>query len=533
VIVRSGYAHGVINGIDAEEASHMPGVLGIFTGPDLAAANIKNMLLGQAVPTANGSPMHRPSCPVLTSDKVRYVGDPLAIVVAETAARAKDAAEQVFINIDSLPAVTGAKAAAAPGAPQLHDGVPGNVAAEFHYGDAEKVAAAFATAAHVTRLEIPSNRIVVCPMEPRSAIAEYDMESDRWTLRVGCQGVFGLKNGLANVLGVERDKVRVLTGNVGGSFGMKSAVYPEYLALFHAAKALGRPVKWTDERSESFVSDSHGRDHEMTCELALDVDGNFLAVRVSGYGNLGAYVGRGTPIPPTANAVKNTIGVYGTPFLEVATKLVVTNTQPVGAYRGAGRPEGNYYMERLVDTAAAEMGRSRVELRRRNHILAEMMPYKAPNGTSYDSGEFTALLDETLLRADWDGFETRKEESRARGRLRGRGIGRGRAGNRPGADGTHCLRRRGPVPHGVPDRLCAAVRVGRSDVSGPQPSGTSENKSARCQRVWRGRLRRVAAGSSEPVVDALSEYGIRHIDMPATPHKVWQAIRQAQSSGQR
>jgi len=229
VIVRSGYAHGVINGIDAEEASHMPGVLGIFTGPDLAAANIKNMLLGQAVPTANGSPMHRPSCPVLTSDKVRYVGDPLAIVVAETAARAKDAAEQVFINIDSLPAVTGAKAAAAPGAPQLHDGVPGNVAAEFHYGDAEKVAAAFATAAHVTRLEIPSNRIVVCPMEPRSAIAEYDMESDRWTLRVGCQGVFGLKNGLANVLGVERDKVRVLTGNVGGSFGMKSAIYPEYL----------------------------------------------------------------------------------------------------------------------------------------------------------------------------------------------------------------------------------------------------------------------------------------------------------------
>jgi carbon-monoxide dehydrogenase large subunit len=188
VIVRSGYAHGAINGIDAEEAGHLPGVLGIFMGPDLTAAGIKNMPLGQAVPTADGSPMQRPSCPVLTSDKVRYVDDPLAIVVAETAAQAKDAAEQVFVDIGSLPAVTSAKAAAAPGAPQLHDAVPGNVAAEFHYGDAEKVAAAFAAAAYVTRLDIPSNRIVVCPMEPRSAIAEYDRESDRWTLRVGCQG---------------------------------------------------------------------------------------------------------------------------------------------------------------------------------------------------------------------------------------------------------------------------------------------------------------------------------------------------------
>ena len=242
-------------------------------------------------------------------------------------------------------------------------------------------------------------------------------------MRVGCQGVFGLRNGLANVLGVERDKVRVLTGNVGGSFGMKSAVYPEYLAVFHAARALGRPVKWTDERSESFVSDSHGRDHEMTAELALDADGNFLAVRVTGYGNLGAYVGRGAGGPPTANAVKNTIGVYKTPLIEVSTRIVVTNTPPVGAYRGAGRPEGNYYMERLVDTAAAEMGIDKIELRRRNHIPEAAMPHKAPNGTTYDSGEFTAVLDQALAQADWDGFAARKEESRKRGLLRGRGIG--------------------------------------------------------------------------------------------------------------
>ncbi len=423
VIVRSRYAHGVISEIDTEEARAMPGVLGVYTGPDLTAAGIKPMPLGQAVPTRDGSPMHRPACPVLTSDKVRYVGDPVAIVVAETAAQAKDAAEAVFLDIEALPAVTRSSAAAAPGAPQLHDGVPGNVAAEFHYGDAEKVAAAFTQAAHVARLEIPNNRIVVCPMEPRSAIAEYDRDADRWTLRVGCQGVFGLKNGLANVLGVERDKVRVLTGNVGGSFGMKSAIYPEYLALFHAARVLGRPVKWTDERSESFISDSHGRDHEMTAELALDAEGNFLAVRVSGYGNLGAYVGRGAAGPPTANAVKNTIGVYRTPLIEVSTKLVVTNTPPVGAYRGAGRPEGNYYMERLVDTAAAEMGIDKIELRRRNHIPEDAMPHKAPNGTIYDSGEFTAVLDQALAQADWDGFATRKADSRSRGLLRGRGIG--------------------------------------------------------------------------------------------------------------
>ena len=423
VIVRSLYAHGIINGIDTEEASQMPGVLGIYTGPDLTAAGIKNMPLGQAVPTIDGSPPHRPSCPVLTSDKVRYVGDPIAIVVAETIAQAKDAAETVVIDIDPLPAVTSCKDAAQPGAPLVHDGVPGNVAAVFHYGDAGKVAAAFAAAAHVTRLEIPSNRIIVCAMEPRSAIAEYDAGSDRYTLRVGCQGVFGLKGGLANVLGVDKEKVRVLTGNVGGSFGMKSSVYPEYLAIFHAAKTLGRPVKWTDERGESFVSDSHGRDHEMTAELALDADGNFLAIRLSGYGNLGAYVGRGTPIPPTANAVKNMIGVYRTPLIEVATKIVVTNTQPVGAYRGAGRPEGNYYMERLVDTAAAEIGIDKIELRRRNHIAETAMPYKAPNGTTYDSGEFTAVLNDAIARSDWDGFAARKEESRNRGLLRGRGIG--------------------------------------------------------------------------------------------------------------
>ena len=368
------------------------------------------------------------------------------MAVAETAKQAKDAAEAVFADIDPLPAVTTASAAAAPDAPLLHDDAPGNLCLDFHYGDSERVAAAFAGAAHVTTLSMRNNRIVVCPMEPRSAIGEYDAAEDRLILRLGCQGVFGQRNLLSNILGVPVEKLRVLTGNVGGSFGMKASAYPEYICLLHAARTLGRPVKWTDERSESFMSDSHGRDHEMTVGLALDADGKFLALRVTGYGNLGAWLSNATTIPPTLNTVKNIIGVYATPLIEVATKCVFTNTTPVGAYRGAGRPEGNYYMERLVETAAREIGMDNVALRRRNHIQPEQMPYRAPSGMLYDSGEFPVVLDKALKAADWDGYAARQAESRARGRVRGRGIGHylevtADAGNEMGgirfeADGT-------------------------------------------------------------------------------------------------
>jgi len=356
----------------------------------------------------------------LATDKVRYVGDPIAAVVAETLAQAKDAAEAVVVDIDPLPAVTTAGEAAAPGAPLLYDDVPGNVGLDFHYGDSEKVAAAFAGAAHVTRLELRNNRIVVNAMEPRAAVAEYDPGRQHWTLHIGSQGVFGFRNYLATVFGVGRDKMRVLTGRVGGSFGMKQPTYAEHFCIMHAARLLGRPVKWTDERSGSFLSDTHGRDAETRAELALDRDGNFLAVRLTGYGNLGATYG--APGPSTRNAVRNTLGVYKTPLIEVSTKCMFTNTTPVGAYRGAGRPEANYYMERLVEAAAAETGIDRVELRRRNHIPPEAMPYKSPNGTTYDSGDFTNLLNQALTLADWHGFAARKAESRTRGRLRGRGI---------------------------------------------------------------------------------------------------------------
>ena len=419
VMVRSRVAHGTIRGIDAEEARRMPGVLAVHVAADLKDYGlIKPMMM---VPMKDGSPMRAPLRPALPPDRVRFVGEAVACVVAETAVQAKDAAEAVLVEIDTLPVVTTPEEADAPDAPQLHADAPGNLVLDYHYGDTAAVAAAFAKAAHVTRLKLVSNRIVVNAMEPRSALAAFDARDGRFTLHLGCQGVFGMRQSLKDVLGVPAEKVHVLTDNVGGSFGMKSSVFPEYICLLHAARALGRPVKWTDERSESFLSDHHGRDHEMLAELALDGAGNFLAVRLTGYGNAGAF--SVATLPFSVNAVKNVVSVYKTPLLEVSTKGMLTNTTPTGAYRGAGRPEGNYYMERLIDAAAAELGIDRIELRRRNHIRPDAIPYKASSGMLYDSGEFTAVLDKALALADWQGFEQRKAESRARGKLRGRGIG--------------------------------------------------------------------------------------------------------------
>jgi len=420
VMVRSPYAHGVLRGIDTGAARAMPGVLAVYTAADLAAGGIGPLPARQVMNNRDGTPMLQPVRHALASDKVRHVGEAVACVVADSVAAAKDAAEAVALDIDPLPAVTEPALADAPDAPLVHDDVPGNVGLDFHFGDSERVAAAFAAAAHVTRLRLRNNRIVVNPIEPRAALAEYDAGRQHWTLYVGCQGVFGFRNYIAQVLGVGRDRVRVVTDRVGGSFGMKQPNMPEYFCILHAARMLGRPVKWTDERSGSFVSDTHGRDHDMIAELALDRDGTFLAVRLTGYGNLGAHYG--APGPSTRNAQRNTLGVYKTPLIEVNTKCVFTNTTPVGAYRGAGRPEANYYMERLVDAAAREMGIDQLELRRRNHIPPEAMPYRSPNGTTYDSGDFTNLLNQAVGLADWHNFPQRKAESRARGKLRGRGI---------------------------------------------------------------------------------------------------------------
>ena len=421
VMVRSPYAHGVINGIDVADAAAMPGVLGIYTAKDLAGYGT----LKCVVPLKNrdGSEMKKPARYALASDKVRYVGDPVAFVVAETAAQARDAAEAVVLDIDPLPAVTLASAAAKPDAPLIHSEAPGNVALDYHYGDEEKVAAAFAQAAHVTKLDLRNTRLAVAPMEPRAAIAEYDAKAQHFTLHAQSQGVFGMKGQLVDILGVKPDQVRVVTGNVGGSFGMKSTVYPEYVCILHAAKVLGRPVKWTDERSSSFLSDNHGRDHEQTAELALDSEGHFLALRLTGYGNLGGFQGQMGPQPPTLNTVRNVVSLYRTPLLEVNTKCVFTNTTHLNPYRGAGRPEGNYYMERLIDYAAAVTGFDRIELRRKNQIRKSEIPFKAASGAIYDSGDFPAILKQALDASDWKGFAKRRRESGKRGKLRGIGLG--------------------------------------------------------------------------------------------------------------
>ena len=423
-IVRSNHAHGIIRGLDAAAAKAMPGVLGVWTGADLASANYGPYTCGLPLKSRDGSPLLQTNRTPLMTDKVRYVGDPVAFVVAETLAQARDAAEAVVLDIDPLPAVTNAEEAAKPGAPQLYDHIPNNVALDYHYGDAAKVDAAFAGAAHVTKLDIVNTRVAVVAMEPRAALASYDRASERYTIQVPTQGVAGNRTNLAkNLLKVPNEKVHLLTANVGGSFGMKNINYPEYICILHAAKALGRPVKWTDERSTSFLSDSHGRAQQIHGELALDGQGRFLAVKISGYGNLGAYITGVAPSPLSLNVGKNLASVYRTPLMSVDIKTVLTNTTLMGAYRGAGRPEANYFMERLIDSAADEMGIDRLTLRKRNFIKPAEMPFTASSGVTYDSGDFHGVFSRALEISDHAGFAKRKKESRKRGRLRGIAIG--------------------------------------------------------------------------------------------------------------
>ena len=421
--VRSPYAHAIIRGIVASGARALKGVVAVYTAEDLADQGYGSLKCIVDLPNRDGSPMRKPVRNALASGKVRYVGDPVAMVVARTAGQARDAAEAVALDLEALPAVTSTEEALAPGAPQLFDEVPGNLIVDYHFGDAEKVAAAFAHAAHVTKLRIVNNRVVVKPIEPRAAIGVYDARSKRYTLHAPSQGAFGLRNSLAAAMGVGPERMRLLTGHVGGSFGMKSAVFPEYVVLLHAARQLKKPVRWTNQRSESFVSDHHGRDMVFEAELALDKRGRFLATRFTGFGNMGAYLSPVGPMMATTNIGKNSLGMYRTPLVEVMTRCAVTNTTPIAAYRGAGRPEGNYFMERLIDAAAVEMGIDKVELRRRNLVQPAQLPWKTPAGTLYDSGDFPALFERALEAADWNGYAARQRQSRKAGKLRGRGIG--------------------------------------------------------------------------------------------------------------
>jgi carbon-monoxide dehydrogenase large subunit len=394
-------------------------VVAVLTGADLKQGGIGMMPCVAPLKSRDGSPLVIPPKLPVAIDRVRFVGEPIAIVIAETDGAARDAAELVVADIEPLPAAVEPESALRPGAPAVWEQAPGNVCLDFFLGDEAAATTAFESAAHVSRITIENTRMVVNAMEPRAALAQYDAKTERFTLHTPSQGVAGFRGTMARMLGVKPPQVRVVSGDVGGSFGMKGMAYAEPAALLFAARRLGRPVKWCADRSESFLSDHMGRASTLTAELALDRDGRFLGLRVDGFGDMGAFLTAMGPLPATAVISRNIVSVYRFPAFAYRVRCVFTNTVPTGPYRGAGRPESKYVLEQLIDQAAREMGIDRVEIRRRNLIPPSAMPHKTANGNVYDSGEFEALMDEALKRADWAGFEQRRKDSAARGKLRG------------------------------------------------------------------------------------------------------------------
>jgi len=422
VVVRSPHAHAAIRSIDASAARKASGVLAVLTGADLAADRLGDLPTDKSRKRRDGSPAFAPPRPALVRDRVRHVGDPVALVVAETTEQAIDAAELVAVDYAPLPAVAATADAMRAGAPAVWTEAPDNIAFVWEAGNKDAVARGIAGAAHVTRLDFVVTRVAAAPMEPRGAVGEWDRRTGRYTLHTGIQAPHGLRTLLADqVLKVPHSNLRVITGEVGGSFGMKSGVYPEVVLVLWAAKRLGRPVKWTSDRREGFVTDEHGRDNVSTAELALDAGGKFLALRVAINLNVGAYL---TPrsAGPGTNNVGGIAGVYTTPAIHVQTTGVFSNTTPTGPYRGAGRPEATYAIERVIDVAAMELKIDPIELRRRNLIPSSAMPFKTGLVFTYDCGEFGRGMDMALGLADRAGFEKRRAEARQRGKLRGLGI---------------------------------------------------------------------------------------------------------------
>ena len=422
VVVRSPHAHARIRAIDTAEAAAAPGVLAVVTAAEFDPEGRAQIPCFIPMTNRDGSKAPAPPHPMLVRDKVRHVGDNVAFVVAETLQQARDAAELVSVDYEELePVVDTATAAESP--VRVHEAIDRNIAFDWQYGEEKAVEEAFARAAHVTRLEFVNNRVVCNAMEPRACVAEYDAAEDRMTVWAPTQGGWMHRDVIAEaVLGMPKEKVRVLTPDVGGGFGMKSFVYPEYGMAAWAARRLGRPVKWVAERSESFLSDTQGRDHVTVAELAFDADHRILGMRVHVTANMGAYYYFFAPFIPTGAALKVLPGVYDVKALCYRVTGVVTNTVPVDAYRGAGRPESIYCIERLMETAAAELGLPGPELRRRNFIPPEAMPFTTAAGETYDSGEFARLMEACMAKADWAGAEARKAEARARGKLRGIGM---------------------------------------------------------------------------------------------------------------
>ena len=418
---RSDRPHARIVALDTRAAAAAPGVVAIYTGADFA--NIGGLPCGWQIHNKDGSPMAEPKHPVLADGRVRHVGDPIAVVIAESKQQAKDAAELLAIELEDLPAVANVTDAVKPGAPLLHEGATGNLCYDWHIGDKAAVDAAFAQAAHKVHLDLTNNRLIPNAMEPRAAIGDFDSSTGDYTLYTTSQNphVIRLLMG-AFVLGLPEHKLRVVAPDVGGGFGSKIYHYAEEAVVTWAAGKLKRPVKWTAERGESFMSDAHGRDHVSTAELALDKDGRFLALRTHTLANMGAYLSTFAPAVPTYLYATLLAGVYTTPAIYAEVKAVFTNTVPVDAYRGAGRPEAAFLLERLVDVVAHDTGLDRVEIRRKNFIPRDAFPYQTPVALQYDSGDYFTTLDVALKHADWAGFAQRRAAAAARGKLRGIGL---------------------------------------------------------------------------------------------------------------
>ncbi|WP_304950604.1 xanthine dehydrogenase family protein molybdopterin-binding subunit [Sulfitobacter sp.] len=419
--LRSDIAHGVLNSVDTSAAEGMPGVVKIFTGADFA--EVGSIPCGWQVTDKHGAPMQEPRHPVLAEGKVRHVGEPIAAVVAETLSQARDAAEAIVVDITDLPAVVDMKQAVQEGAPKVHDDLTSNLCYDWGFVEENKAAVdkAFEDAAHVTTLELVNNRLVANPMEPRVAVGDYARGTGDHTLYTTSQNphVIRLLMG-AFVLGIPEHKLRVVAPDVGGGFGTKIFHYQEEAFCTFAAKACNRPVKWTSSRSEAFMSDAHGRDHVTKIQMALDADNNFTALRTDTYANMGAYLSTFAPSVPTWLHGTLMAGNYKTPLIYVNVKAVFTNTVPVDAYRGAGRPEATYQLERLVDKCAHELGVDPIALRRQNFITE--FPYATPVAVEYDTGDYVATMDKLEEIADFAGFDARRKESEAKGKLRGFGV---------------------------------------------------------------------------------------------------------------
>ena len=420
--LRSDRAHAEIAALDTSAALAMPGVIAVLTGDDVTAAGLNPMPAAAPMKGRGGAEQRPTPRPVLAQGRVRHVGEPLALVVAERAELAQDAAEAVSVEYRDLPAVVDARDALAAGAPQLHETVPGNLVLDFAGGDEAATRAAFERAARVVRLVSYHTRVVGNPMEPRAGAGVYDASADTYYLYACTQGATGMRGQMATVLGVPPEKVRVVAEEVGGGFGVRFNIYPEYGALLLAAKKLGRPVKWVGTRSEVFIADEQARDIVQQGEMALDASGRILGMRFDFTCNLGAYLAFTGSFVNTVNLVNVASGVYDVQAVHVQARLVVTNTVPTAAYRGAGRPVSSYAVERLVDQAAHELGMDPAELRRRNLVRKGQFPYRIATGFEYDCGDFEGVLEKALKASEWASFERRRAEARKRGKLRGRGI---------------------------------------------------------------------------------------------------------------